>query len=80
MGQTCCKFAHEHPVEKDTLLTQEAVAVELSSGQAQISVQCKENSEGQDGMVLFDTEAFPMVNIHCPTSVEDLSEGQCKQQ
>ncbi len=37
-------------------------------------------TQGQDGMVLFDTEAFPMVNIHCPTSVEDLPEGQCKQQ
>ncbi len=46
----------------------------------QISIQCKENSEGRDGMVLFDTEAFPMVNIYCPTSVEDLPEGQCKQQ
>lgn len=35
----------------------------------QIPVQCKENPEGQDGMVVSDMEAFPMVNILC---VEDL--------
>lgn len=56
------------------------MADELLSSQAQISVQCKENSEGQDGMVLFDTEAFPVVNIHCHTSAEDLPDGQWKQQ
>ncbi|KAL1252545.1 hypothetical protein QQF64_017238 [Cirrhinus molitorella] len=75
MGNICCKFAQEHPVEKRTLLMQEAVADELSSSQAQISIQCKENSEGQDGMVLFDTEVFPVVKILCPTRGEDLPEG-----
>lgn len=43
----------------------------------QISVQCKENPEGQDGMVVFDKEAFPMVNILC---VEDLPKSQNKKQ
>ncbi|KAK2873028.1 hypothetical protein Q8A67_022925 [Cirrhinus molitorella] len=70
-GNICGKFAQEHPVDKHTLLTQEALADELSSNQAQISIQCKDNSEVQDGMVLFETEDFPMVNILCPTIVED---------
>lgn len=65
-GQTCCKFS------KDAM--QDAAADELSSSQAQISIQCEENSEGQDGIVLFDTEDFPLVNIHCPTSAGDLPE------
>jgi len=34
----------------------------------QIPVQCKENPEGRDGMVVFDMEAFPMVNILCRSS------------
>lgn len=47
----------------------------------QISVQCKENPEGQDGIVLFDTvQVFPIVNILCPTRVEDLHDGHSKQQ
>ncbi|RXN14345.1 serine threonine- kinase pim-2-like protein [Labeo rohita] len=37
-----------------------------------ISIQCTENPQGRDGIVLFDTEAFPMVSILCPISVEDL--------
>lgn len=42
----------------------------------QISVQCKENPDGQDGMMVFDMETFPMVNILC---VEDRPKGQSKQ-
>ncbi|KAK2873030.1 hypothetical protein Q8A67_022927 [Cirrhinus molitorella] len=68
MGNICCIFAQEHPVERHTLLTHEAVADELSSSQTQISIQCTENPEGHDGMMVFDTEAIPMVNILCPTS------------
>lgn len=40
----------------------------------QISVGCKENPEGHDGIVLFDTEVFPIVNILCPTSPDGQSQ------
>ncbi|KAK2873029.1 hypothetical protein Q8A67_022926 [Cirrhinus molitorella] len=55
-GNICCIFAQEHPVERHTLLTQEAVADELLSSQTQISIQCTENPGGHDRMVVFDTE------------------------
>ncbi|KAK9955720.1 hypothetical protein ABG768_015576 [Culter alburnus] len=75
MGKTCSKFVREHSLVKHTFLMEEDVDDELC--QAQISVQCKENPDGQDGMMVFDMEAFPMVNILC---VEDRPKGLSKQQ
>ncbi|KAG1970028.1 hypothetical protein F2P79_001796 [Pimephales promelas] len=67
MGQICSEFVREQPSEEYTLSTEEDVTDELLS-QSQIPVQCKDNPEGRGGMVVFDMEAFPMVNILCRSS------------